>query len=98
MAAVSPRYAPHLGRWRNQPAAMLGRAEQRREAGARIEARQTEPIDRAIARDERRALAVADQRVVFNVRRHGSRGQVAPSAAFRSSRASGIFDEQLAPG
>lgn len=44
--------------------------EQRREARRRIEARQAEPIDRAVATDERGALAVAEQRIVFDTQRH----------------------------
>ena len=39
---------------------MLRLAEQGRKAGARIEVRQAEPVNRAVATDERRGLAVAD--------------------------------------
>ena len=38
---------------RELPAAMVGRAEQRGEAGGGIEARKAQPVDRAIAADQR---------------------------------------------
>src|SRR5436309_293845 len=53
----------------NLPAAMLRRAEKRGEAGARVEARPAQPVDRAVAPDQRGGLAVADQRVIFNSQR-----------------------------
>ena len=43
-----------------------GVAEQRGEAGARVEAREAAPVDRAVAADERGGLQVADQRVVLD--------------------------------
>src|SRR5437870_2819503 len=55
---------------RDLPAAVLLPAEQRGEARARVEPRPTEPIDRPVARDERRRLAIADHRVIFDATRH----------------------------
>ena len=70
---IRPVAARDLGRFarRDQPATVLRRAEQRGKAGFRIEARPAQPIDRAVARYQRGALAVADQRVVFDGRGHG---------------------------
>src|SRR5258708_1529753 len=50
---------------------MIGSPEQGREAGARIEARQAEPVDRPLPRHEGAGVTVADQRVVFDGGRHG---------------------------
>ena len=44
---------------------MLGGSEQRREAGAAVEARHAPPVDRAVACDERRRAAVAEEGVVL---------------------------------
>jgi hypothetical protein len=49
---------------------MLRRPEESRETGVRIKPRPTQPIDGAIATDQCRCLAVADERVVFNTQRH----------------------------
>jgi hypothetical protein len=51
------------------PAAGLRPAEQRGEARRRVEARQTQPVDRAVAADEGGGLQVADDRVVLDPRR-----------------------------
>ena len=51
---------------RMMPAAMFAAAEQRGEAGGGVEARPAEPVDRSVAPDQRRGLAVADERVVFD--------------------------------
>ena len=56
---------------RNQPAAVVGRAEQGGEAGAGVEARPAEPVDRTVEGDERGRVAVADQRIVFDECGHG---------------------------
>ena len=39
-------------------------------ARSRIKPRPTQPVDRAVAADQRRRLAVADQRIVFDSERH----------------------------
>ncbi len=49
-----------------QPAAVLRLAEECRKAGRRIKARQAQPIDRAVAPDQRRRRAIADQRVILD--------------------------------
>ena len=43
-----------------------GVAEQSREAGTRVEAREAAPVDRAARLDQRRRLKIADQRVVLD--------------------------------
>src|SRR5512138_3489441 len=50
------------------PPAVLGRAEERGEARGRVETRQAQPVDRAVAPHQRSALAVADQRIVLDPR------------------------------
>ena len=59
-----------IARRRQQPAAMIRRAQQRGETRRRVEARQAKPVDGPVAGNQRRRLAVADQGVVFNPRRH----------------------------
>ena len=54
---------------RDAPAAVLRRPEQGGEAGRAVEARPAEPVHRAVARDERRRFAIADERVVLDRRR-----------------------------
>src|SRR5258706_7468925 len=56
---------------RDQPPTMVGRPQQRGEAGAAVEARQAQPVDRASVRDQGRGLAVADQAVILDPLRHG---------------------------
>ena len=67
--AVPPLGVGHLAVRREQPAAVPLVAEQRREAGVRVEAGQAEPVDRAVAADERSRLQVADQAVVLELHR-----------------------------
>ena len=55
---------------RNLPVSVAIGAEQRREAGVGIEARPAQPIERAIARHQSGGLAIADQSVIFDTRRH----------------------------
>ena len=57
-----------------------GVAEQRGEARARVEARQAQPVDRAVAADQRGRLGVADERVVLDP--HGER-YCTPRASLR---------------
>src|SRR5438046_6518632 len=49
---------------------MLRAAEQRGKARTRIKARPAEPVDRAVAADKGRRLAVADESIVFDPPRH----------------------------
>ena len=60
----------HLGRRGQEPAAVIGRAEERGETGAGVEAREAEPVDGPVAADERRRLAIADERVVLDAGCH----------------------------
>ena len=50
---------------------MLGGPQQGGEAGPRVEAREAEPVDRPVAGDQGRRLAVADQGIVLDAQRHG---------------------------
>src|SRR6185369_8533058 len=50
--------------------AVLARAEQGGEARIRVEARPAQPVDRAVTADQRGALAVADERIVLDAKRH----------------------------
>ena len=84
---------------REQPAPVLLVAQERRQAGGRIEAGQAEPVDRAVAPDQRRRPHVTDQRIVLEQHqasnlafaRSNSSADNAPlslrSASFRSSSA-----------
>src|SRR3546814_14826566 len=53
VALIAPPHGAGLVRGRYQPAAVVERAEQCREAGARIEMRHAQPVDRAVPADER---------------------------------------------
>src|SRR5262249_47383883 len=55
----------------DQPAPMLGGAEKRGEAGGRIESWQAEAVDRTVLSNEGPGVAVTDQGVIFDARRHG---------------------------
>ena len=57
-----------IGR-RNYPPPMLGFAEKGCKTGCGIEPRQTQPVDRPVATDERGRAAIADQRVLFDTQR-----------------------------
>ena len=63
---IAARGAGDFARRRDQPAAMLVGAEQGGKAGVGIEGRPAQPVDRAVAADQRRGLAIADQPVVFD--------------------------------
>jgi hypothetical protein len=53
----------------DQPAAVPRLTQQGREACGGVEARQAQPVDRAVAADERCGLCIADERVVFDAQR-----------------------------
>jgi hypothetical protein len=55
-----------------KPPAVIGVSQQRGKASSRIEAGPAQPIDRAVAADQSRRLAVADERIVFDSKRHRS--------------------------
>src|SRR5260370_23949225 len=54
----------------DKPTPIIGFPEQGSKAGSRIKPRPAQPIDRAVAADQSRRLAVAYQRVVFDAKRH----------------------------
>ena len=94
--ARRPRRAA-AGPTRNVPA--VGSADEPAEDGLAVEAGRAEPVDRAVAGDEGRGAGVAEQPVVPDRRRSGTRATAGPavtswrvswdamSAAWRSSRA-----------
>ena len=49
---------------------MVERSQERGEASGRVESRKTEPVDRTVAPNQGCGLAVPDQRVVLDARRH----------------------------
>ena len=67
VAAAHPLHSP--GR-RQQPAAVVRRPQQCGEGRIRVEARETEPIDRPVLGDEREAAEVSDDGVVLDAGRH----------------------------
>jgi len=71
VVAIAPRDPRLRVDGRDLPASVLGRAEQRGEAGAAVEARPAQPVDRAVAADQRRRLAVANERVILDRGCHG---------------------------
>ena len=65
MGQVSPAGRERNGGREIEAAANLA-VEQAREDGRGIEIRQAQPVDRAVARDERRGAAITDEGVVAN--------------------------------
>src|SRR5262249_31394370 len=68
--AIAPGDAKRLAR-RDLPMTVLACAKQGGKTRIGIEARPAQPVDRAIARDQRRRLAIANQAVVFDAGWHG---------------------------
>ena len=66
VAAVAAPGRVELALRLDRPVPVLGVAEQRREDRSRVEARQAEPVDAAVAADERGGLEIADQSVVLD--------------------------------
>ena len=66
VVAVAPCGPLDVRLWREEPAPVVRVAHQRREARARVEAREAAPVDRARAADQGGGLEVADQRVVLD--------------------------------
>src|SRR5690606_7947726 len=66
IALVAPLHGVALVCRHDLPAAVVQRAEQGGEAGARIEMRHAQPVDRAVPPDERAGEGVADERVVLD--------------------------------
>ncbi len=61
-----------LARGGDLPGAMVPGAQEGREAGLRVEARQTQPVHRTVRADQRDRLHVTDDGVVFDPARHMS--------------------------
>jgi hypothetical protein len=73
VVAVRPPDARHGAGRRETPAAVGLGTQQGGEAGRVIEPGQAQPVDGAVAADQRRGLAIADHRVVLDrQRRHGA--------------------------
>ena len=68
--AVAAAHPLHSSGRRQQPAAVVRRPQERGERRIRVEARETEPIDRPVLGDEREAAEVGNDGVVFDARRH----------------------------
>src|SRR5215208_2956352 len=81
---VPPRDARDPAGRRDQPPPVTLVAQQRGEAGPRIEAREAEPVDRAVAADQRGRVRVADERVLLDPLRHE-----APQRTISSARSGG---------
>ena len=67
---VAARNTRRLAFRRDKPAPVLVRAQQRGKAGIGIEPRPAQPVDRAVAADQRRCAQIADQGIVFDARGH----------------------------
>src|SRR5205814_2850973 len=67
VAAITAARRFDFIRGQETPAAIFFVAEQRREARTRIEARETEPIDRTVATDKRPGLRVTQECVIFDL-------------------------------
>ena len=80
VAPVLPVRAGAAGGRREQPVPVLVVAEQRGEAGRRVEVRQAQPVDRPVPADQRRRVQVAQQRIVLDPATHHV---FVPSAAAR---------------
>src|SRR5581483_4117940 len=70
---------------RQEPATVIVVAEQFRKATFRIEAREAQPIDRAITSDESCRLAIANQRIIFNASHGAPMVKQAPARAVPSA-------------
>ncbi len=68
--AVAPGGARPAARRRQPPEPVLRPAEQRREAGGRVQPGQAQPVDRAVPADEGRGVQVPDDPVVLDALRH----------------------------
>src|SRR5712664_2789474 len=58
--AVAAAHPLHSSGRRQQPAAVVGRPQERGEGRIRVDAREAEPVDRPVLRDEREAAEVGD--------------------------------------
>ena len=65
---IAASYRLHLARRRYLPVPVVARPQQRRKTGPRRERRPAQPVDRSLARHQRRRLAVPNQAIIFNRR------------------------------
>ena len=72
LVSVSLLRLAHRHRRANGPRSVLVVADQPREAGIRVEARNAQPVDGAAARDQRGGVRIADETVVLDARCHGA--------------------------
>jgi hypothetical protein len=72
VGAIAPGRGANLLARMNHPRPVRVSTQKRRETGVGIEARQAEPIDGAVARNQGCALRVPEQRVVLEMGRHAS--------------------------
>lgn len=71
MAAIGARHFGVRVARPDQPAAIVARTQKIGETGGRIEARPAQPVDRPVAPNEGRRLAIADDGVILDFQRHG---------------------------
>src|SRR6185436_6680760 len=69
--AITPCYSRFRVARLDLPVTVIMLSEQRREASVGIKAGPAQPVEGTMARDKRRPIAVTDQRIVFDERRHG---------------------------
>src|SRR4029077_3860199 len=67
---VPPRDREHVSLRCDPPEAVVLGADERCEAGGRVEARETRPVDRPVGSDEHSRMQIADQAVVLDAKRH----------------------------
>ncbi|MET4292389.1 hypothetical protein ABIB06_002132 [Bradyrhizobium sp. LB8.2] len=70
VAAIGSGDPARLGRGRNEPTALFWIAQQGCEAGCAIETRNPKPIARAVAANQGRRLAIADNTIVLDATGH----------------------------
>jgi hypothetical protein len=83
IGTIAAMNAVIMGGWRYDPTSVAFVSEHGRKAGMRVEARQAQPVDAAIAPDQCRRMCVADQCVIFQSR-HPTSVRSAHSDALRS--------------
>src|SRR4029077_15800804 len=82
--AIAPTYINNRLFRGDDPSSIISRSKQTSKARSRVETGPAQPIDRAVAADQSGCLAIADQRIVFDSKRHYFRSpSVAPTRARR---------------
>src|ERR1041384_6741842 len=83
VTAVSPTAFVDLTLGVKEPAAIVLIPEQRCKAGRRIEARKAQPIDTAVAANERAGLRIAQKRIIFDAHMRRLRSRAISSRRYR---------------